>query len=168
MLFDLKKYFGAGASPDEREFTADFSDCDFSGATIKEPVAVHFVAERTAGEVILTLTAEAIVTANCARCLDTIEQAEKIQVEWALKEGDLTDPDFELPVDEKGKLDIKEWTFQEFMFEIPTVLVCSTDCEGLCPVCGKKVADCICQAAEADAAAPPLDPRLSILKSLLN
>ncbi|MFI3169027.1 MAG: YceD family protein [Faecalibacterium sp.] len=168
MLFDLKKYFSAGISPDKREFQADFSDCDFSGATIKEPVTVYFVAERFGSEVSLTLTAEATITANCARCLDEIKQTEKVQLEWLVKESDLDDPDFELPVDEKGKLDVKEWTFQEFTFEIPTVLVCSTDCEGLCPVCGKKVADCTCQAAEADAAAPPLDPRLSILKSLLN
>ncbi len=168
MLFDLKKYFSAGISPDKREFQADFSDCDFSGATIKEPVTVSFVAEREEGTVILTLSATALVHASCARCLDDIEQTEKVQLEWTVKETDLDDPDFELPVDEKGKLDVKEWVFQEFTFEIPTVLVCSADCIGLCPVCGKKVASCTCQSAEADEVTPPLDPRLSILKSLLN
>ncbi len=167
MLFDLKKFFGAGVSPAKQEFQADFSDCDFSGATIKEPVTVSFVAERSAETVYVTLEAEASITANCARCLDVIEQTEKIQVEWSLKEGDLSDPDFELPVDEKGKLDIKEWAYQEFMFEIPTVLVCSADCEGLCPVCGNKLADCTCHTDTA-ADAAPLDPRLSVLKSLLN
>jgi uncharacterized metal-binding protein YceD (DUF177 family) len=27
------------------------------------------------------------------------------------------------------------------MFQIPTVLLCSADCAGLCPVCGKKKAE---------------------------
>ncbi len=168
MLFDLKKFFGAGISPDKREFQADFSDCDFSGSKIKEPVNVTFVAERLHDEVILTLQAQANITANCARCLDEIEQTEKVDVEWVVKDRDLEDPDFELPLDEKGKLDVKEWVFQEFMFEIPMVQVCSTDCVGLCPVCGKKVADCSCEHAETEEATTPLDPRLSILKSLLN
>ncbi len=167
MLFDLKKFFSAGISPDKREFQADLSDCDFSGATIKQPVTVHFVAERLGSEVVLSIDAEALVTANCARCLDEIEQTEKVCAEWQLKEGDLEDPDFELPIDEKGKLDVKEWIFQEFMFQIPTVLICSAACDGLCPVCGKKVADCTCHSADEEDAAP-LDPRLSILKSLLN
>ena len=37
---------------------------------------------------------------------------------------------------------------------------------GLCPQCGKKKAECICQPAEPTEA--PVDTRLAILKSLLN
>lgn len=168
MLFDLKNFFKTGNSPDKREFQADFSDCNFSGAMIKEPVSALFIAERTDSAVVLTLSAQATVYAQCARCLDAIEKEESVHLEWAVKEQDLDDPDFELPVDEKGKLDIKEWLFQEFMFEIPAVLVCSADCVGLCPVCGEKLANCTCHAAEPEDATPPLDPRLSILQSLLN
>ncbi len=168
MLFDLKKFFYGGISPDKREFQADFSDCDFSGASIKLPVTVVFTAEREGDSVALTLESSALISANCARCLDEMEQTERVEAEWTVRERDLDDPDFELPVDEKGKLDVKEWVYQEFMFEIPTVLVCSAECVGLCPVCGKKVADCSCNTANTEDAANPLDPRLSILKSLLN
>ena len=52
------------------------------------------------------------------------------------------------------------------MFQIPTVLLCSADCAGLCPVCGKKKAECTCQPVEHTEA--PVDTRLAILKSLLN
>ena len=54
----------------------------------------------------------------------------------------------------------------EFLFQIPTVLLCSPDCPGLCPRCGKKMAECTCPPAEDEAA--PADARLAILKSLLN
>ena len=66
----------------------------------------------------------------------------------------------------KGHLDVDEWLNQEFMFQIPTVLLCSPDCAGLCPQCGKKKAECTCQPAEPTEA--PVDTRLAILKSLLN
>ena len=80
---------------------------------------------------------------------------------------DLSAKDFaDLPLNEKGHLDVDEWLCQEFMFQIPTVLLCSADCPGLCPRCGKKMAECTCPPAEAEA--EPADARLAILKSLLN
>ena len=38
------------------------------------------------------------------------------------KERELDDPDFELPLDEKGCLDIRELVYQELIFKIPRVL----------------------------------------------
>ena len=55
------------------------------------------------------------------------------KAEWTVRERDLDDPDFDLPLNEKGHLDVDEWLCQEFMFQIPTVLLCSADCPGLCP-----------------------------------
>ena len=52
------------------------------------------------------------------------------------------------------------------VFQIPTVLLCSPDCAGLCPRCGKKKAECVCPPEEEETA--PADARLAILKSLLN
>ena len=105
-------------------------------------------------------------TATRSRCLDPVIREETVDTEWMVKERDLDDPDFDLPLDEKGHLDVDEWLNQEFMFQIPTVLLCSADCAGLCPVCGKKKAECTCQPAEH--AEAPVDTRLAILKSLLN
>ena len=103
---------------------------------------------------------------ECARCLDPVTREETVDTEWIVKERDLDDPDFDLPLDEKGHLDVDEWLNQEFMFQIPTVLLCSPDCAGLCPQCGKKKAECTCPPAEQTDA--PVDTRLAILKSLLN
>ena len=74
--------------------------------------------------------------------------------------------EYELPINAKGVLELTELVFQEILFEAPSVLLCSPDCPGLCPICGKKkAAGCSCQQAEE---AAPADARLSILQQLLN
>ena len=166
MQFDLRKFIATGTQPYRAEFQCDLSARDYAGARIEQPVDAVFTAEPDGDEVRMTLRAKALVHGECARCLDPVEREEAVEAEWTAKERDLDDPDFELPLDEKGHLDVDEWLAQEFMFQIPTVLLCSPDCAGLCPRCGKKKAECICPPEEAEL--PPADARLAILKSLLN
>lgn len=166
MQFDLRKFIATGTQSYHAEFPCDLSARDFAGARIEQPVTASFTAEPDGDEVRMTLRAKALVHGECARCLDPVEREETVEAEWTAKERDLDDPDFELPLDEKGHLDVDEWLAQEFMFQIPTVLLCSPDCAGLCPQCGKKKAECTCPPAEQTDA--PVDTRLAILKSLLN
>ncbi|MBU3819373.1 MAG: DUF177 domain-containing protein [Candidatus Faecalibacterium intestinavium] len=166
MQFDLRKFIEAGARPYHAEYLCDLSARDFAGARIPKPVSVCFDAVPDGGEVQMTLRANASVHGECARCLDPVERAETVCVEWTVRQRDLDDPDFELPLDEAGRLNVDEWLYQEFLFQIPTVLLCSAECQGLCPRCGKKMADCVCQRAQDSSA--PIDARLSVLKSLLN
>ena len=166
MQFDLRKFIATGTQPYCAEFQCDLSARDYAGARIEQPVDAVFTAEPDGDEVRMTLRAKALVHGECARCLDPVEREEAVEAEWTAKERDLDDPDFELPLDEKGHLDVDEWLAQEFMFQIPTVLLCSPDCAGLCPQCGKKKAECTCPPEEAEL--PPADARLAILKSLLN
>ena len=166
MQFDLRKFIATGTQPYRAEFQCDLSARDYAGARIKQPVDAVFTAEPDGDEVRMTLRAKALVHGECARCLDPVEREEAVEAEWTAKERDLDDPDFELPLDEKGHLDVDEWLAQEFMFQISTVLLCSPDCAGLCPRCGKKKAECTCPPEEAEL--PPADARLAILKSLLN
>lgn len=165
MQFDLRKFIASGSRPYHAEFLCDLSGRDFAGARIAAPVPVCFDAAAEGGEVRLALRAKASVHGECARCLDPVENVETVDVDWLVRERDLDDPDFDLPLDGCGRLDVDEWLFQEFLFRIPTVLLCSAGCQGLCPACGKKRADCTCPRAEGGA---PVDARLSILRSLLN
>ena len=166
MQFDLKKFYETAKRPYDVQFELDLSGREFYGARLPKPVEAQFTAAVTAEGVLVTLKAEAEVHGECAWCLDPVRQQCAVNTEWSVRERDLDDPDFELPLDEKGKLDVDEWLYQEFTFEIPTVLVCSADCQGLCPECGSKKGACTCHKAEEEG--QPLDARLSILKSLLN
>ncbi len=120
MQFDLRKFIATGARPYHAEFPCDLSAKDFAGARISQPVTACFDAETDGEEVRMTLRAKALVHGECARCLDPVEREETVEAEWTVKERDLDDPDFDLPLNEKGHLDVDEWLCQEFLFQIPT------------------------------------------------
>lgn len=165
MLFDLRKFLSAGLSPTVRRFEADLSGRDYFGAKVTAPVETIFTATRLEGEVDLRLEAEFTISGTCARCLDPVTEKHKVDAHWVVRECDFYDEDFELPLDGNGNLDVDAWLHQEVSLEVPQVLLCSAECLGLCPVCGKKRQECTCpEAGESK----PADARLSILQSLLN
>jgi hypothetical protein len=49
---------------------------------------------------------------------------------------------------------------EELTLSFPTRLLCSEDCEGLCPKCGKPKRDGECSCSEKE-----IDPRLAVLKN---
>ena len=153
MQFNLRTFLESGRKPYMAHFEADFSQADFGGYSVNAPAA-------------LLLCVKAHVDAECARCLEPITRDYDFQREYFVRDRDLEDPDFELPCNDNGCLDLEELAYQELIFEVTAVLLCSADCQGLCPICGKKkAAGCSCQPADN---AAPADARLSILKQLLS
>ncbi len=165
MQFDLKRFFASGRDSWTQTFTCDLSGRDVAGSHIRGSVEASFTARAVGDEVEMTLRAKAWVHGECARCLDPVSFEAQVDAGWAARERDLDDPDFDLPLDDAGRLELDEWLYQEFLFQIPAVLLCSADCQGLCPQCGRK-RPCSCPAAPEESAMP--DARLSVLKSLLN
>lgn len=165
MQFDLRRFMASGRARQEQTFDCDLTGRDFAGSRIEAPVAAHLLAEADGDEVRMTLQASASVHGECARCLDPVQLEVQVDAGWTARERDLDDPDFELPVNESGCIDLDDWLYQEILFQVPTVLLCSADCPGLCPQCGRK-RPCSCPAAPEQSVQP--DARLSVLKSLLN
>ncbi|MCI6739362.1 MAG: YceD family protein [Bacteroidales bacterium] len=144
----------------------DLSGQDFPGYQVPKAVTARFEADLEGDLLRVELSAGAEVVAECARCLAPVQELFTVEKTYTLKERELTQEDNDLPIDLKGVLDLDELVYQELVLQIPTVLLCSPDCLGLCPVCGKKKgAGCTCQESEDSA---PADPRLSILRQLLN
>lgn len=106
MQFDLRKFIVSGTKPYVAEFQCDLSAKDFAGARIEQPVTARFEAVPDGEEIRMTLRANALVHGECARCLDPVEREETVQAEWTVRERDLDDPDFDLPLNEK---DIWMW-----------------------------------------------------------
>lgn len=166
MQFDLRSFLQSAKLPYTSSFSLDLGQEGFGSFRVPEPVECTFEAHPTMEGADLTLEVTAAAQSECARCLEPVEEDLRFTRAYQLKLRDLDDPDFELPLNEEGCLDIRELVYQELIFEVPRVLLCSPDCQGLCPICGKKrAAGCTCQPAEQ--AAPP-DARLSILKQLLS
>ena len=129
---------------------------------------------RVSGEIVnmggyMRFEAEASIEydAECARCLKPLHRSFSVTLErTVVTEGSLENT----PEDEAddyleaagGWIDPDRTIVEELMMEFPTRELCSEDCKGLCPKCGKDLneGDCGCVKKE-------IDPRLAILQKLL-
>ncbi|MBQ7501072.1 MAG: DUF177 domain-containing protein [Clostridia bacterium] len=96
----------------------------------------------------------------CARCLAKICGVLSVDYEKNVaKENVLQNEDNDdYVILEEGMLDFDETLIEQILLEFPSKLLCSEECKGLCPKCGKDLneGDCGCPKRE-------IDPRLAIL-----
>ena len=119
-----------------------------------------------AGYMRLCLKAELAYHGECARCLAPVDGVfsldfeRTVAAENTLTEQQLEDLADEYVVPDGGELDVDEPLREELLLGFPMRLLCSEDCQGLCPKCGKpkRDGDCGCVTRE-------IDPRLAILKN---
>ena len=163
MLFELKSVFLNNGEEEELSYQLDISDIDIDGAfPFKAPVTVTATASNRASLVTLALNCRFDYQRSCDRCGEqcTVEQnmnfAHKL-AQTLVDEGNddyIETPDFTIELDEVVISDI--------LLSLPQKFLCSDDCRGLCPKCGKNLnlGDCGCDKRE-------IDPRLAILKQLM-
>lgn len=117
----------------------------------------------------LILSATIPYATECARCLTPVTGTFSVELERtvAVKET-LTREQIEENVDEfavveNGKLDLDDTVREELLLSFPMRFLCREDCPGLCPKCGKPLADgpCGCDLKE-------IDPRWAVLKTLFD
>ena len=163
MLFELKSVFLNVGEEKELSYQLDISDIDIDGAfPFKSPVTVTATASNRASLVTLALNCRFDYQRSCDRCGEqcTVEQnmafAHKLAQTLVDECNDdyIETPDFTIELDEVVISDI--------LLSLPQKFLCSDDCRGLCPKCGKNLnlGDCGCDKRE-------IDPRLAILKQLM-
>ena len=106
MQFDLRSFLENARVPYKAHFLADLSQADFGGFHLAAPAECDFTATPTADGAALLLCVKAQVDAECARCLVPIHTEYDFQREYLVRMRDVEDPDFELPCNEKGCLDL--------------------------------------------------------------
>ena len=131
-----------------------------------EDAHVTGVLTDNSGYMRLRLRAELVYHGECARCLAPVDGVFSLDFErTVVTEGTISDERLEELEDEyvvldDAKLDVDEALREELLLGFPLRLLCSEDCPGLCPKCGKpkKDGDCGCSDRE-------IDPRLAVLKN---
>ncbi len=135
--------------------------------TFPAPLAVSGEILNNAGYMRMTLSLSLSYIAPCARCLADVHGEFSFDVErTVVPEGMLANISEEEADDyaivRKGFLDMDEELLELLELNFPTKFLCSDDCKGFCPRCGKNLneGDCTCNHKE-------IDPRLEPLKKLL-
>lgn len=118
---------------------------------------------RTAQGILLQVKLQAHTGGACARCLDEVRLSLKSNFTelYAFTRATLTDSGLLLPDDHI--IDLAPLVREYLLLELPINPLCKPDCKGLCPICGNNLNENTCQHDDDDS-----DPRLSVLKSLLD
>ena len=133
--------------------------------TMDKPVKVDGAVTARAGFTELILQVKVDYTIGCARCLEPISDTLVIDiVKTVAAKGTLENEDNEdYIIIEEGVIEIEDIIIEEITVELPARQVCSEDCKGLCPKCGKNLNETNCGCVTKE-----IDPRLAILQQYLD
>jgi uncharacterized protein len=109
---------------------------------------------------------------ECDRCLKPVDVpvSAEFSLEYVTPEAyaecsaaELEERDMSLSIFDGESIDVDELVGEQLLLALPSRILCSEDCKGLCPQCGtdRNVKECRCEAAE-------VDPRWGALKELVN
>lgn len=165
MSYDLKQLFEVVGEVQEIDYTLDLSEYELFGTKpFIKPVEVRGKILNRAGVVTLQYDATFVLRLYCDRCLDEFERKQQVSFEHILVNKLNTDND-EYILLEDFVLDLDELVLNDILLYLPSKLLCSEDCKGLCKYCGLNLnygsCDC-CETAEKI-----VDPRLAVLDELL-
>jgi uncharacterized protein len=94
----------------------------------------------------------ATAVGECRRCLAEVELPLHLEIDERVAPGEETDPLAESNVLVGERLDLGDLVRQLTLTTLPMSLLCSEECRGLCPECGRNrnTGACRCQAAGED------------------
>jgi uncharacterized protein len=97
-------------------------------------------------------TIEATAVGECRRCLAEIELPLHLEIDERVAPGEETDPLAESNVLAGERLDLGDLVRQLTLTALPMGVLCSEECRGLCPQCGRNrnAGACGCQATGED------------------
>ena len=175
MKLDLTEILNKRRETLDFEFELDPDSGEFAllpdGERYAAPVRVRARAFDANGYIRLDFDAEAELICACTRCLDEVRTPLSVsfrryagQSANAAYGAEDDEPDDVLEINDSAvcaDADIME----ELALAAPEIVLCSDDCPGLCPRCGRKPgAGCVCETPKEQKRA---DPRLDVFRRLL-
>ena len=126
-----------------------------------DPKARLTLSRATTG-MVFSLAFEATLCGPCMRCLeDASVHVDVRTTEYEATDASADPDELENPYLIDDVLDLSAWARDAVILALPEKILCSEDCDGLCPSCGRHLGEGIC-----DCGPPPRDTRWSKLEEL--
>jgi len=144
-------------------------DCVLDPDSLAFPALVRFTAQprshgrvvNTAGVLTLLGELEARMICRCDRCGGEFPLEKRLELKVPLSADAAEDDGEVFPLEGDG-VDLDSVLSACFILGMDSKLLCSDDCKGLCPLCGKNLNEGSCRCAES------VDPRWAVLGQLLD
>ena len=163
MILDLEPIFNNEGLSKSFDYELDLKDESFDGefpftssAAVKGSVKNHTGIVELDADVSLTLSV------SCARCAKPLDYPVDIGLNHTLVVNVNDENNDELIVIDDYRFDLDRLVTEDIFLSLPSKFLCSEDCKGLCPTCGKDLNEgtCSCQ--------KEVDPRWAALTQLLD
>lgn len=163
MILDLEPIFNNEGMVKEFSFELDLSSQELSGTKpFVAPVRVSGSAGNYTGIVELRAKAVFELETSCDRCAKPITLPQETEIFHTLVTHLNDETNDELMLVNELRYDLDPLITEDIFLDLPSKLLCSEDCKGVCPRCGKDLnqGSCSCE--------KEVDPRLDALKQLLD
>lgn len=161
MIIDIKSVMEGAVLSLPFETELDFSDCErFGTKPFDRPVHLKGTAESATGIVTLGYLATFTLTTQCDRCAAPLQKEFKINCTHTVVDMPACEDSGLLPCKD-GLINLADLAREDILPELPTVLLCTESCRGICCGCGKNLNESACECQKK------IDPRLQKLAELL-
>lgn len=147
MVADLRRIFNSVGMKQEFDYTipgSEFPDND--SYSFDGDIAVTGSFYNRADVVHLDYSVKFTLNIVCDRCLKELKREYSFDFKRIVVKNVNSDND-EYIVAENDRVDVNEIALSDLLLSLPTKMLCSEDCAGLCPVCGCDLneSECNCQ-----------------------
>lgn len=165
MLLDLKKIFSQESEGCSFHYSMDLSSTGLNGVyPFVSPVQVKGTVKSCDGSAKLKAAVSFDFSIPCDRCAEQIDRHYDFTFGHILVRSLVNSEDDDRFVEVRDeKLNLDELVREDILLELPTKFLCSENCKGLCPVCGKDLNKGPCNCGEHST-----DPRLEALEKLIH
>ena len=168
MIIDIDRIPDVGLKI-SKEFEFFNSDLVEESATFLEPVRAEMSVKKTCEEILIKGRIRSRLSVVCSRCLLPYEFTVDSDFDLVYIPEETDTLKEQLEKEDLSKLfysdriiDIKMEVLEQLNLTFPFKPLCSQDCQGICPVCGKIIRNETCSCLRDES-----DPRLEKLKTFL-
>lgn len=163
MRLDLRDIIHTPGASKAFDYELDLSQVVLFGEKpFTRPVHITGSVRNMAGALELDGQAESVLDTRCDRCLKPLEEPFETAVNTLLAEELEDEENDEIVLLEDGQADLDEIFSTACILALDGQHLCSEECKGLCPKCGKDLNQGPCDCKKE------LDPRFAVLAKLLD